>query len=54
MRIRAKRLVGNVVTDKKFKGQSLGRATCCSSTESKLETYDFNAKDYQLMRFLCL
>ena len=44
MRRRAKKACGNIVTDKKFKGQSLGRATCCSSTESKLETYDFNAK----------
>ena len=38
MRRRAKKACGNIVTDKKFKGQSLGRATCCSLTESKLGT----------------
>ena len=35
---RAKKACKDIVTDKKFKKQSLGRATCCSLAKYKLET----------------
>ena len=38
IRIRAKKVYGGIVTNKKFKEQSLGRATHCFLTESKLKT----------------